>query len=418
MEIWAPVVPSWLTAQGRLWSEYGGDMARTKKPPDRPGVYEDVPLADYLAIRAIHSGGLRRMGKGARAYWHAERFEGEPPSDAMKAGSLAHIQILDSQAYLTRVVEWTELVMEEPPKLAWVKGSGCYATECGKYRLESSGGRWRPMVAIDPLQWTAVDLANSVTAAKRACQAHHDRLHPARPKIYPDGSTKLSPMNENSARFKAFLEANPGREIVTADDLAKARRIAMAVRDNPDAREALSERWRTELTLVWVHPTHGVLCKARLDWLTDPRRSVCTIGELKLAREIEERRFSRASAGYGYHCQLAWYGDGLKAHFPGVEIQYLILAVESTGSHDCTVFDLDDDEIEAGRKQNQEWLREIVYYRDTYGDRPWPGRCSRTWLNYAEHCPKVLGHEGPMGGIDLSGVERINGTEDPDTDTN
>lgn len=360
---------------------------RRRKPPDRPGVYEDVPLADYLRIRAIHSGGLRRMGKGARAYWHAERFEGDPPSDAQKAGSLAHIQILDSQAYLTRVVEWREPVLEDRVTLKWEKLSPTeYQSTCGKYKLVKSELWWA-------YSDSGCDLGvhKTVTAAKRACQAHHDEHHPRQPKIYPDGNTRLSPMNENSARFKAFLEANPGREVVTADDLAKARRIAMAVRDNPDAREVLSERWRTELTLVWVHPTHGVLCKARLDWLTDPRRPVCTIGELKLAREIEEHRFSRASAGYGYHCQLAWYGDGLKAHFPDVEIEYLILAVESTGSHDCTVFDLDDDEIEAGRKQNEEWLREIVYYRDTYGDRPWPGRCSRTALNYAEHCPNVLG---------------------------
>jgi hypothetical protein len=317
------------------------------KPPTKPGLYPGLSMGEYLQIDAISSTGLRKA-RVPREYWHWQRHA-TVQTDAMRAGSLAHIQVLDPQAWLTRVVLWDELVREKD-------GS---------------------------------------------------------PKVYPNGETKLAPRNPNSKAYKAFLAANPGREVVTQADLDAARRIEMALRDNPEARDVLSRRWEQEYTVVWHHSS-GALCKGRIDWLTNPRggRTV-ELGDLKRARTIDEKSFAIAAARYEYHAQLAWYGDGLRAHFPGIDIMYMLLAVETGGSHDSTVFDVSTAEIDAGRELNEARLDSVLWHQEHYGDRPWPGRCHRTFLNFAEHCPWVLGDDdGRMGGIDLSGVERVNGTED------
>jgi hypothetical protein len=325
----------------------------------------------------------------------------------MLDGTLAGIQILAPQEYLRRVVEWDVPVMEEPPKLRWEKGTGSYVTKCGKYRLIKDGlnNRWVPQIPGKFLEWLDIADPGTVTEAKRACQLHYEAANPSKPKLDADGNPKLSPMSKSNARYQAFIERNPGRIPVTRGDLDKALRVQRAVRDNPDARALLDSRWETEYTIVWVHPS-GALCKARLDMLTDPRRRPCTIVDLKLARDIEERVFNRTAASREYHAQLAWYGDGLRAHFPGAEIRYALLAVCSQGSHDSSVFrfgsgyELAGDEpkeIQAGRELNEERIKDLCYYETEYGDDPWPCRLPTATIDFAEHAQWALGDDGGGG---------------------
>jgi hypothetical protein len=358
----------------------------------KPGIYPGLTLAEYLAIPAISNSGLRNMGRGPREYWHRQRFALEQ-TQAMLDGTLAGIQILDPQAYLDRVVEWKELVMEDAPRLKWEKVSPeYYVSDCGKYRLNKNGSRWDPRMASDTagFEWVAIGAPSDVRTAKKACQERHDKANPPKPKIYADGSTKLAP--KLGAKWDAFVAANPDRTVVVRADLEKAARVARAVRDNPEARDLLAQRWRTELTIVWEHES-GALCKARPDWLTDPARRVVLIGDLKLVRSSAERAFNKASADREYHAQVAWYGEGLRAHYPMAKIEHVLLAVESSGSHDSTVFDLPDNHIKAGDKLNEERLQRILAYEDEYGDRPWPGRCHRTTMNYEEYASWAIPEE-------------------------
>jgi hypothetical protein len=368
--------------------------------PSKPGLYPDLPFAVYHQIEAKSSTMLRDMGYGARTCWHRRRFAREV-TPAMLAGRLAHIQILEPLRYIDEVVEWDELVMEPSPKLVWEKGTGCYATECHGYQLIRVGKQWQAQVYGNGLQWHDLGEPTTVTFAKRICQDHSDKLHPPRPKIYPDGSTKLAP--KLGARYDAFVVANPGREVVVRADLEKAARIERAVRDNPEARDLLGRRWRTEYSVVWEHAETGARCKARIDWLTDPRRRIVTIGEVKTGRDISERAFNRASAQREYHAQLEWYGQGLRYHFPDAELEYVILAVENHGAHDCTVFDVGTAEIEAGHELNEERLQDILDHEDEYGDEPWPGRLVRTALNFADYAPWALSDDDDDGaGVDWS----------------
>jgi hypothetical protein len=362
------------------------------KPPKQPGLYPSLPFEDYLAIPAVHSSGLRALRHGPREYQHRQRFALRP-TQSMLDGTLAHIQILDPQAYLRRVVEWTEPVYEDPPPLKWEKeGPTLYVDSTGCYRIELATGSWRASFQGALLPHPP----GTVTLCKAACKEHYERVNPRRPKLDADGKPVLSPRNEKSAAYRDFLARNPGRTVVTRADLEKAAAVARAVRENPSARRLLSERWQTEYTVVWEQD--GVLCKARLDWLTDPSQPVVTIGELKLCRDNEEAWFVRDAARREYHAQLEWYGRGLRAHFPSIETQHVILAVCQTGSHDSTVFDVGADEIDAGEAINDERWQWLLDLRDRYGDGPWPGKCERAPLDFARFAPHALPDDVGLGG--------------------
>jgi hypothetical protein len=354
----------------------------------KPGVYPGLSLQAYLDIKAISNSRLRDMGNGPRECWYWGRHP-KKQTPAMLDGTLAGIQILDPQEYLRRIVEWDECVMEPAEKLKWDKGAESYTSGCRRYRLSKNGSQWDPRARSMGFEWKAIGPPSSVTDAKKLCQEHFDRANPPKPKIYPNGETKLAP--RNGSKWDAFVAANPDRTVVTRTDLDKAARIARAVRDNPEARQLLSERWRTELTIVWEHES-GALCKARPDWLSDPRKPVVLLGDLKLCRSSAERQFTNDAASRGLHAQLDWYADGIRAHYPKAEIKCVLLAVESSGSHDCTVFDVEGPELAAAHEQNEQRIQDILHYEDEYGDQPWPGRCYRTRLDFEKNgCGKRLG---------------------------
>jgi hypothetical protein len=388
----------------------------TRRRGYKPGTYPDLTLAEYLAIcdkdgwPAISSTLIRNMRHGPRECWHRQRFATEP-TPSMLAGTLAHIQILRPQDYLERVVEWKEPVLEALPALKWQKRSpGHYVTECGRYLLERTvGNDWRAAsTELDDMAGdgdTLIGTYGGVTAAKAACKEHHEKTTPRQPKLDADGNPKLQPQNPNNHAYKEFLAANPGREVVTRSDLEQARRIAEAVRDNPEARRRLGQIWRTEYTIVWEHES-GALLKVRLDWLTDPgchpayRSELVTIGELKTCRSAAEHAFTCQAAGDEYHVQAALYEAGFRAAYPGVETESICLAVENRGSHDSTVYQWERPELDTGAEIVEERIQQILEHRETYGNRPWPCRQPVGRLSFEEHGRgHLLGDDMPtMGG--------------------
>lgn len=377
----------------------------TRLKHHRPGIYPDLSYEDYAAIPAYRNTLLRKMGQGPRECWHYRRV-GSVVTPAMKAGSLAHIQVLDPASYLTRVVEWDVPVLEERPALKWDKiDKGHYAGSCGDlcapYHLWSvEGGSWRPVLDdIGTPGHVILGPPGNVTAGKAACKEHYEKTTPRQPKLDADGHPVLAPQNPKNRAYQEFVAANPGREPVTRKDLEQAKRIGTAVRDNPEAAAVLSGIWATECTVVWPDPETGVLCKARLDWLTSPhdRRRVL-LGDLKTCRNHAPPAFPVDAARREYHAQMAWYRTGLQEQCreqfgTEPEIHCVLLAVQNSGSHDSTVYDLDDEELRAGDELNSERLQRVLECEELYGERPWPGKCHRAPLDLAQHASWALGDD-------------------------
>ena len=174
-----------------------------------------------------------------------------------------------------------------------------------------------------------------------------------------DGRTKEG--KEQAARVAEMLAA--GTEVFYDDQLADARAMAAAVRDNPEADSILKAKARCEVTLL--NELGDIPVKARLDHLTDDG----WIDDLKTTKDASPRGFQRTIVDLGYHIQAAFY-IGL-AEREGLKPQgFRFIAVENQPPFLCAVYELAQSAILAGRKQIGEMLS---YYQQCRKWDQWPG---------------------------------------------
>ena len=141
--------------------------------------------------------------------------------------------------------------------------------------------------------------------------------------------------------------------------------IRDAVHRNRDAHRLLTGG-RSEETITWMDPS-GIQCKARLDYVRPDG-----VVELKSTRDIGEREFIKQACQLLYHGQGAFYHDGAAESRATVPIEYpYIIAVEKEPPHDCGVYQLTPEWMEAGRGLYQHLLQQ---YSDCLAADWWPGK--------------------------------------------
>lgn len=126
-----------------------------------------------------------------------------------------------------------------------------------------------------------------------------------------------------------------------------------------------------ELSGYWTDKRTETRLRFRPDWLTTVGGRVWCV-DLKTTLSAEPDEFARSIAKWQYHCQAAWYIDGLIAN--GIDDpRFLFVAVEKTPPYLVSVLELDYEAIEQGRRLNREAI-------DTYA------RCvkTETWPAYPD----------------------------------
>jgi hypothetical protein len=166
--------------------------------------------------------------------------------------------------------------------------------------------------------------------------------------------------------WDAFCAANAGKEILREQDVDRVQALALSVQRHPGCARYLDGPGVNELTIEWNDLPTGVACKGRADRVTDDGVLI----DLKTTRDLTPRPFMAASCRLGYHAQLAFYADGLRASGYDVH-KVVILAVESSAPYDCGVFVLGEDVLYAGRKEYRALLRRLAECRES---GRWPGR--------------------------------------------
>jgi len=217
-----------------------------------------------------------------------------------------------------------------------------------------------------------------------------------------DGKTKMSPRRGDD--WNAFVAANPGKTIVQLDDYNKAVAIRHEIHAEPRSREAISDV-ETEVVLVWVDRETGILCKGRIDWLRRlngkrvkpgdklPDGWRPSFGDLKTARDISPGKFFHEAAKLQYHSRMAWYADALRTLFDiEDDPETLVLAVESCDIHDSIVFELDEEDLQEGRINYQEWLMKL---KVAIAHNDFPGMANEVRLKY--QIPKFARHDSEDG---------------------
>lgn len=134
--------------------------------------------------------------------------------------------------------------------------------------------------------------------------------------------------------------------------------------------EGLFDGGDTELTLAWDE--HGVLLRARLDWISDDRRMV---RDFKTSSNAEPFKFSRGSFfDYGYDLQDCLYRRGVRACF-GVDADYELVVAEKDAPFEVIVFDSAPD-ARALADAKIDWA--LATWKTCLETGEWPGYPTRT----------------------------------------
>jgi hypothetical protein len=145
-----------------------------------------------------------------------------------------------------------------------------------------------------------------------------------------------------------------------------------AVREQLDAHEAdppIFAAGKPEQSLLWED--HGVLCKARLDWLRDDGR---TIDDLKTTwRSAEPGAYSRALYGTGGDIQAAMYLRGLRA-IADVAAEFRWVVVETSPPYALSVITPAPDVLAVGDSK-VEWA--MAKWRECIETDSWPAYPAR-----------------------------------------
>jgi len=120
----------------------------------------------------------------------------------------------------------------------------------------------------------------------------------------------------------------------------------------------------------------GCQCKGRLDWISaDP----LAILDVKTAREIDERNFSRAFYRYHYDVKLGLYQRWLQRLMGVANIPVYLLLVENSGPWDCAVVPrsggsptpIPDAILQRGADKGLRWIERI---KQCIESGEWPGQ--------------------------------------------
>jgi hypothetical protein len=212
-------------------------------------------------------------------------------------------------------------------------------------------------------------------AMRRGRLAHSVFLGKNIPTVFPgDRRGKL---------WADFKEAHDGEDIVTTEEFEGAGAMAAALHSHSEARHLLmGQRERTVLFDFAGRP-----CRGTPDVFSDLH-----LADLKTTQDASPMRFPWTAARLGYHAQLAWYKDGLKAAGVADPKELSIVAIESKPPYAVAVFRLTERAEDFGRRQYRTWLEEFLNCEKS---GVWPGYIEGV-LDAPEDAIELIGSDGEV----------------------
>lgn len=179
-------------------------------------------------------------------------------------------------------------------------------------------------------------------------------------------------MKFTSTEGKAWKLAHCDRPIIDSEDLGNIKGMIESVRSHPVAK-TMFEICHKQASIFCGHAPTGIIRKGRTDLLLVSSQGRPVIGDLKSTEVGSPHHFARDAAKWGYHVQNSFYSSILE-DLIGERPTFLFVVVEKSPPWACTVYQLDDESVEAGNKLCQGALA-------TYAECMNKGR----WSAYSEN---------------------------------
>jgi hypothetical protein len=306
----------------------------TTTPP--PGIYYNVPFADYLQWDAISNSALHAAAK-SMAHFKCRK----PPAETrpMILGTLTHTAQFES---------------------SWVNQRFAFMPDYAE-QVQRDRASWFDGVMIG--------LEENLKAAKGANdEASVDQINKAIEKHRKEKRQYERPSATSEYRklVDAFERANAARTVVTEQEFTDLVGMVRALSDNKRAKAYL-KGGQYEVSIVAKDPVTGLLCKGRLDHV-DWGRGLVT--DLKSSANVH--KFESMISDYSYHRQLALYGD-MPTWIEGGNDELhtrAIVAIESSEPWCVRSAELDEEAIETGREEYRFLLDSIA---EAKASGKWPG---------------------------------------------
>lgn len=148
--------------------------------------------------------------------------------------------------------------------------------------------------------------------------------------------------------------------------------MADALRRHPAARLLFDpEHGTPERSLFWRDERTGVMRRARLDWLPNPRTGRLIIPDYKTCRSAHPERLEKAIEEYGYHQQDDWYRSACHALALADETAaFVFVCQEKTPPYVVTVIEMDAEARRIGAARNR---RALERFAECTRTGYWPG---------------------------------------------
>lgn len=173
--------------------------------------------------------------------------------------------------------------------------------------------------------------------------------------------------NRASREYKEFVAANPGKDIIKRAEFEETLAQVDAIRSSPVLAPYLTDGL-FEQTIVWTDPDTGLRCKARLDWIHLPTK---TILDLKGAASVHPTAFGTFAAKQGYHIQIGGHYYNAVRYGLGWEPEEVgIVAVEFAEPYDVALYTLNEDDLALAQDEISELYRRVIECQERDF---WPG---------------------------------------------
>lgn len=169
----------------------------------------------------------------------------------------------------------------------------------------------------------------------------------------------------------------PDSIVLSSGEREKAEAMARSVRSHAYGRLLLDSPGKVEQTILWRHAETGLCVRARLDRLIEIDADTQVILDLKTSTDPSPRAFGSSVAKFGYHRQAAMYVDAFTATGLLADVHYVLAVVRSAPPYEVAFYQLEARELELGRMQYEETMRDLVRRRETNDWRaPWQHGCA------------------------------------------
>lgn len=292
------------------------------------GIFAGIPNAQYHGGPGISKSGLDIIRKSPMHFKASREAGPREPTAAQREGTIAHDLILEPESFWDRYAE--------------------------------------PFVAPEG----AIDTSDEIKARLKALDLKVSG-------VKMDLKFRLSEADPTVVfldDLKAAYHASIGdKEIITADEYAKAKAMAAAVMAHPVAGKLFAPgAGVAELSCYWVDKATGVLCRCRPDfWRNDD-----IIVDLKTTNDASPEGFAKSINDWRYHVQHPFYMEGISEAIAqsGSERRrpkaFLFVAVEKTAPFAVAVYKLDADSASIGEREYRE---DLDTYAACSGSDVWPG---------------------------------------------